>query len=588
MKNLKRMGHYLANYKKQFSFMALLMIIIVTMTTLSPYVEGMITSSLLQDVENIKNNVAGAQIQYDVVWEFLSWLLVIYVSGTTARIIMQLMLSTTVQSVIKDLRQDVKEKMMFLPISYYDKQTVGEVMSTISTDVEVVSVALQQAIYQAVYSFLMISLAIVMMLLIDWKLALIGVSIIPLGMIISRIIVKVSQKLFVKQQNSLAKLQSVTQEKLTGFNEIMLYNYQENAKEEFNEANQDLCESGFKAGFISGLMSPSIIFLTYMSIGLTVYFGMISVVEGALLVGALQAMIRYIWQITQPLMSITQLSATIQASFAAMERIFNYLDEPNQTADVDNPTSVIDTFEGNVTFEDVNFGYGDTPILKGVDMDIKPGELVAIVGPTGAGKTTIINLLMRFYDVNSGSIKIDGVDIKDMKRDELRQLFGLVLQDTWLFGGSIRDNIRYGLDKASDEMIEEAAKEANVHHFITTLSEGYDMILNEESSNISNGEKQLLTIARVFLNDPKILILDEATSSIDTRLDKRIQEAMAKLMEGRTSFVIAHRLSTIKNADKILVVKDGNIIEQGNHDSLMSDNGFYADLYNSQFDEVEV
>ena len=314
--------------------------------------------------------------------------------------------------------------------------------------------------------------------------------------------------------------------------------------------------------------------------------GVIKVTEGVLVVGALQAFVRYIWQVNQPLSQVTQLAPTIQSAMASLNRITEYLDEPDDVVDVSNPIT-LENYEGSVSFDHIHFGYDENPIIKDVSVDIKPGELVAIVGPTGAGKTTIINLLMRFYDVDSGAIRIDGIDIRDMKRDDLRSLFGMVLQDTWLFSGKIKDNIRYGKPGASDEEVIEAAKQANVHHFITTLPNGYDMILNEESSNISNGEKQLITIARALLSDPKILILDEATSSVDTRLDALIQEALKTLMKGRTSFVIAHRLSTIRNADKILVMRDGNIIETGNHDELMVQNGFYADLYNSQFDEEE-
>lgn len=580
-KSLKRLWLYLKPYKVKVIISFVLMVITVAMIALSPLVEGFVTTQLLSDVKDMNAGLID-HVQFDIIFRLLVILLIIYLTNTVSKLIMQYLMSDAIQSAAFDLRQDVKYKMNVLPISYYDKHTAGDLMSRVSTDVEVISNALQQSFATIIQSILMLVIAISMMFHIDFKMALIGFSILPLSFIASRFIIQKSQVLFNETQDSLANLNSVVQEKFTGFNEIKLYNYQAEAYEDFYDAAYKLSEVGFKANFISGLMGPTVSTLTYLAIALSIFIGSKNVMLGVLTIGNLQAFIRYIWQVNQPLSQMTQLSTAIQASFSAMGRVFDFLDEDERPSDLLEPVT-IEEFEGAVEFDDVSFGYDENLVLKNLSVSIDPGQMVAIVGPTGAGKTTIINLLMRFYDVKSGSIKIDGVDIRDMRRDDLRSLFGMVLQDTWLFSGKIKDNIAYGKQDATMPEIIEAAKKANVHHFIKTLPDGYNMVLNEESSNISNGEKQLLTIARAILSDPKILILDEATSSVDTRLDAMIQEAMANLMQGRTSFVIAHRLTTIQNADLILVVKDGNIIEKGNHESLLSEDGFYADLYNSQF-----
>lgn len=576
MNSYKKLWRFLKPYKLKMFAAIFFLFVAALLTAVAPYIEGMVTTRLQIDVTN------GTGVQFDIIIKIIIILFIIYVVNATSRLLMQYFISDAIQSSVYDMRMAVKEKMERLPIRYFDANSTGDLMSRMSTDIEALSGALQQSFSQIIMAVLGIIFAIGFMFYIDVTMALIGVSILPLSFIVSKVIMSKSQGLFTKQQEVLGNMFSVVQEKFSGFNEIKLYNYQENAKEDFRVANDDLCETAFKANFISGLMTPSVSLITYIVIAISIYMGTIRIIEGVMLVGALQSFIRYIWQVNQPLSQITQLSPTIQASIAAIDRVFEYLEEADDVYDIDDSVK-IENFEGSVSFNDVSFGYGTQPIIKNLSVDINPGEMVAIVGPTGAGKTTLINLLMRFYDVNDGSIKIDGVDIRHMKRDDLRALFGMVLQDTWLFSGKIKENIAYGKSDASDADIIDAAKRTNVHHFITTLPNGYDMELNEESSNISNGEKQLITIARALLSDPKILILDEATSSVDTRLDAMIQEAMAELMKGRTSFVIAHRLSTIKNADKILVVKDGNIIEMGTHDDLMSKNGFYADLYNSQF-----
>lgn len=586
MKTFKKMWSFLKPYRVKIVTAMGLLVLAAVLTAAAPYIEGLMTSQLQRDVQDMNAGVAGAHIQIDVILKIIAILFVIYLVNTSSRIALQYLISDSIQAAIYDMRMAVKEKMTTLPIRYFDQHSAGDLMSRMSTDMEAISGALQQSFSQVMMSLLNIVFAVIMMFILDTKMALVGITIIPLSIILYRFITKRTQKLFNLQQESLGQLNSVIQEKFTGFNEIKLYNYQENAIEDFSVANNTLCENGFKANFTAGLISPAVSMITYIVIAIVVFMGVINVMEGVIVVGALQAFIRYIWQVNQPLVQITNLSGTIQSSIAAMNRIFDYLEEPDDVYDVVEPTDITN-YKGAVSFKDVNFGYNEVPVIQDFSVDIKPGEMVAIVGPTGAGKTTIINLLMRFYDVNSGAILIDGVDIRNIRRDDLRSLFGMVLQDTWLFSGMIKENIAYGKPGASDEEIINAAKRTNVHHFITTLPDGYDMVLNEESSNISNGEKQLITIARALLSDPSILILDEATSSVDTRLDAMIQEAMATLMKGRTSFVIAHRLSTIRNADKILVMRDGNIIEMGNHDDLMDQNGFYADLYNSQFEDYE-
>ena len=425
-----------------------------------------------------------------------------------------------------------------------------------------------------------------MMFSIQWKMALASMLIIIGSVVISKMIVKKSQPLFEKQQNSLGSLSGVVQESFTGFNEIKLFGKQEDALADFMAANSELCQNGFKAQFISGLMSPLVSFITYVGIGCIAIMGALYALSGVIAVGQLQAFIRYIWQVNQPLSQMTQLSSALQSSAAAVHRVFEFLNEEEEPED-ERCQAAPEHVEGNVTFENVHFSYTpEKPLLQGLNARVESGQMVAIVGPTGVGKTTLINLLMRFYDVTGGAILIDGIDIRHMKRKDLRSKFGMVLQDTWLFKGTIRDNIAYGKDDATDADVIRAAKIANVHHFIKTLPEGYDMILNEESSNISQGEKQLLTIARAVLCDPPILILDEATSSVDTRLEHMLQDAMQNIMKGRTSFVIAHRLSTIRNADLILVMRDGNIVEQGTHEELLVKKGYYEQLYHAQFAEV--
>ena len=454
-----------------------------------------------------------------------------------------------------------------------------------TNDIDTISNALQQTLTQVLSGVLSVSLALVMMMRINVMMAFVAVMIIPLMLLITRFIVKRSQKRFSAQQKALGKLNGTITEMYTGFNEILLYNKQEASIQQFRKINEELCGNAFLAQFMSSIISPIVSLVTYLTLGTIAVMGTMFAIQGIIQVGELQAFVRYIWQVNDPLSRISNLSAQIQSAFAAMGRVFEVL---NEEEEIKESSRVTDTsaIRGSVTFDHVNFGYHEETIIHDFSVHVKPGQMVAIVGPTGAGKTTLINLLMRFYDVKSGCIAIDGVDIRDMKRDDLRSIFGMVLQDTWLFSGTIYDNIRYGrLDARKDEVIE-AAKQANVHHFIRTLPDGYNSMLNEEANNISQGEKQLLTIARAMLKDPRILILDEATSSVDTRLEKMLQDAMHTVMQGRTSFVIAHRLSTIRSADLILVIREGNIVEQGTHEELMKKKGFYEQLYQAQFADM--
>ena len=585
--SISKIAPFVKTYK--FSFISAIIFIISAafFNAVAPMTEGLITTQLIKDAANIGKGIEGAAVNFNYITKVLGFLAGIYVSSTISTYIASFLLTNAIQNTMRDLRNAIQDKIRKLPISYFDSNSYGDVLSRITNDVDTISNAMQQSFIQIVNSILSVFLAVIMMFRINTKMALLAILIIPLSYLVSKFIVGKSQKLFSRQQRALGKLNGTVQEMYTGFNEIKLYGKQNEAIEEFENINQQLCNTGFKAQFISSIMSPMISLISYLGIAAIGVIGGIYAISGVITVGNLQAFIRYIWQINQPLSQVTQLSSTIQSAFAAIERVSEILNEEEEIPDPENSVK-IENPRGDVTFEHVKFGYSDDkPLIKDLSAEIKSGQMVAIVGPTGAGKTTLINLLMRFYDVKGGAIKIDGVDIRDMKREDLRSMFGMVLQDTWLYKGTIYDNIEYGRFGATKEEIIEAAKIANVHHFIKTLPDGYNMILNEEASNISQGEKQLLTIARAIISDPAILILDEATSSVDTRLELLLQNAMRNIMKGRTSFVIAHRLSTIRNADLILVINEGNIIEQGNHEELMKKGGFYEKLYNSQFGNKE-
>lgn len=571
---------YLAKYKIKIILAVLLIIISACFVALSPNFEGMITTQLFSDV------AAKRSVNFARIYEIIVILVFIYAGGALSNCAYQFLLTDAIQGAMVDLRKEVQGKIARLPIAYFDKNSLGDTLSRASNDVDTISNALQQSFAQILNAVLGIGLAIFMMVKIQSLMAVISFVIIAVSVIISKVITKKSQPLFEKQQAALGRLNGIVQEKFTGFNEIKLFGKQEDAIKEFTNANGELCESGFKAQFISGLMNPLVAFITYIGIGAVVIWGAFYAIAGVITVGQLQAFIRYTWQISQPMSQITQLAGAIQSSIAAVHRVFNFLNEEEELEELEAIKDKKNIY-GNVSFENVEFSYTkDKTLIHDLNFNVKSGQMVAIVGPTGVGKTTLINLLMRFYDVTGGDIKIDGIDIRNMRRDDLRAKFGMVLQDTWLFSGTIKENIAYGKENASEEQVIRAAKVANVHHFITTLPGGYNMILNEEASNISQGEKQLLTIARSVLCDPPILILDEATSSVDTRLEQKLQNAMQNIMKGRTSFVIAHRLSTIKNADLILVMNDGNIVEQGTHEELLAKNGYYEQLYNAQFSSL--
>ncbi|WP_315167302.1 ABC transporter ATP-binding protein [Metaclostridioides mangenotii] len=590
---MKKVKHFGSTYKKispfikpyRFSFLVAIFFVITSaiLNSIDPRIEGMITTQLAKDAINIYKGVEGASVNFTYILRIMGILAAIYLLKAILNYGAGCLLANAIQSSIRDLRTAVESKIRRLPISYFDKNSLGDVLSRVSNDIDTISNAFQQSFIQIVNGILVFSLAIGMMFTINVKMALFTLLIIPLSYFISRFIVKKSQTQFNDQQDALGVLNGKVQEMYTGFNEIKLYGKEEDVIEEFKEANNNLRNYGFKAQFISSLMNPLISLLTYFGIVAVSFVGSLNVISGSLSIGNLQAFIRYIWQINQPLSQVTQLSTIIQSAYSAINRVLEILEEEEMTEDTQTNEDV-SKLQGNVSFEHVQFGYKDDNLLiTDLNAEVKSGQMVAIVGPTGAGKTTLINLLMRFYDVKGGAIKIDGIDIRDLPREDLRSLFGMVLQDTWLFSGSIYENIEYGRFGATKEEIVEAAKRANVHHFIKTLPDGYNMLINEEGSNISIGEKQLLTIARAFLSNPSILILDEATSSVDTRLEIMLQEAMKNIMKGRTSFVIAHRLSTIRNADLILVMNQGSIIEQGTHDELIAKGGFYENLYNSQF-----
>jgi len=582
---MKKLYPYIKPYLKFFIASILLLIIYSGFLAAAPMIEGLITTRLKDDVVNIANNVPGAAISFSYIVGILKILLVIYIGNIACNFLSQYLLTIGIQNSMRDLRNEVQKKITRLPISYFDTRTVGDILSIISNDIETISNALQQTLSRVFSAVLSISLAAILMFYIHPTMASIAILILPGSLFIMRFIMKRSSLTFRNQQRALGTLNGYIQERYTGLTEIKLYGKQEESIEQFKKINSNLCENGFKAQFVSGLMSPLISFITYIAMVAVIFVGTTFVISGAITIGQLQAFIRYMWQLNEPLEQVTQLSSSIQSAIAASGRVFDFLEAGEEVPERANPCSIQD-LRGNVTFENVSFGYTkDHILIKDFNVAVKSGQMVAIVGPTGAGKTTLINLLMRFYDVTSGAIKVDGVNIKDMRRDDLRSIFGMVLQDTWLFNGSIADNIGYGNDHATREDIVNAAKIANVNHFIKTQPDGYDMILNEESSNVSAGEKQLLTIARAFLADPAILILDEATSSVDTRLELMLQTAMKNIMKGRTSFVIAHRLSTIRNADLILVMNNGTIVEQGTHDELILKKGFYENLYMSQFQQ---
>lgn len=528
------------------------------------------------------NGVAGAGINTSYIAVILTIYLLRGLFYELGSYYSNYFMTNAVQSMIQDLRNEMSEKINRIPVSYFDKHQFGDLLGRFTSDVETVSNALQQSFLQIVNAVFTIIFVMGMVLYLNLQLAIIVILSIPVTYFGAKTILNRSQPYFKQQAAILGRMNGFVQENLTGFNVLKLYGREENSQQEFAAITDELQQVGFKASFISGLMMPALHIVSDLTYLIVAVLGGLQVIAGRLTIGNMQAFVQYVWQVSQPIQNITQLAGQMQSAKSSLDRVFEVLDEQEevQTAEVKD----LAPLTGQVSFKNVDFQYVENkPLIRNFNLDVEPGEMVAIVGPTGAGKTTLINLLMRFYDVTAGAILVDGQDIRDLSRQDYRRQFGMVLQDAWLYEGSIKENLRFGNLEATDEEIVEAAKAANVDHFIRTLPGGYNMEMNQESSNISLGQKQLLTIARALLADPKILILDEATSSVDTRLELLIQKAMKRLMKGRTSFVIAHRLSTIQEADKILVLKDGQIIEQGNHESLLAAKGFYYDLYQSQF-----
>lgn len=526
-------------------------------------------------------------IDFDKIGGILLLLLGIYALSSCLSFIQGLIMTGISQKLCYRFRKEISEKINRMPLEYFESRTVGEVLSRITNDVDTLGQSLNQSITQLITSVTTIIGILIMMLSISPVMTLIALVILPVSGGLIGIVVKFSQKYFVAQQNYLGKINGQVEEVYSGHNIVKVFNREEEVLREFNETNALLYQSGWKSQFLSGMMQPIMMFVGNLGYVAVAVSGSLLAIRGTIEVGDIQAFIQYVRNFTQPITQVAQVSNMLQSMAAAAERVFEFLNEEEEDVNARNPVH-LDRIEGTVNFEHVKFGYQpDKIIIHDFCSDVKPGQMVAIVGPTGAGKTTMVKLLMRFYDVNGGCIKVDGHDIREFNRSELRESFGMVLQDTWLFKGTIMENIRYGRLDATDEEVIAAAKAAHAHHFIQTLPGGYQMELNEDASNVSGGQKQLLTIARAILADNRILILDEATSSVDTRTEARIQKAMNNLMKGRTSFVIAHRLSTIRDADLILVMKDGDIVEQGNHEQLLAENGFYAELYNSQFEKAE-
>lgn len=577
-----RAWDYLKHYRSAVFLSLFYTVFAAVMNVLEPYVLGLIMTEITQNVSQMMQGVPGAGINYRFI---LIWLVIYFFRGflwQTTTYGSNYYITEAVQGAMHDIRRDLNAKLNKLPVSYIDGHPFGDLLGRLTNDVESVSNALQQSILQAINAVLSILLVIVMMLILNPLLGTIIFISMPISYFVAQTILKKSQPYFKRQAKILGEMNGYIQENFSGFNVIKLYGREDNARDEFQRITDDLEKTGFKAGFISSLMVPFVSVVSHITYLLLAFFGGQMVMAGKLTIGNLQAFVQYVWQVNQPIQTITQLSGPLQSAKAALDRIFEILDEEEEVAE--DTQHLTQALTGHVQFENVSFAYNpEQPLIQDFNVEVQPGEMVAIVGPTGAGKTTMINLLMRFYDVTNGAIKVDGIDIRDLPRQEYRQQFGMVLQDAWLYEATIKENLRFGNLDATDEEIVEAAKAANVDHFIRTLPGGYDMLMNQESSNISLGQKQLLTIARALLSNPKILILDEATSSVDTRLEQLIQKAMARLMKGRTSFVIAHRLSTIQEADRILVMKDGQIIEQGTHHSLLEQKGFYYDLYQSQF-----
>lgn len=580
---LKRLIKYLNHYKKSIILVFVAAILSALFSIVSPKILGQATTKIFEGVMLKVKGVPGGGIDFNAIGTILILLIVLYVISSIFNYMQQYIIAGVAQKTVYDMRRDVYDKLNKLPLKFFDRHTHGEILSRVTNDIDNISSTLQQSMTQLITSIVTIVGVIIMMLTISPLMTLVTVITLPLGVLFVKPIISRSQSYFIKQQQSIGELNGHVEEMYTGHEIIKGFNREQEAISDFIVINDRLYENAWRAQFISGIMMPVMNFVSNIGYVLVAVIGGILVTRGRIQIGDIQAFIQYTKQFSQPISQTANIANIIQSTVASAERVFELLDEEELIPDIED-NRALDNPKGRVTFDHVKFGYREDKVLiKDMNLEVNSGQMVAIVGPTGAGKTTLINLLLRFYELNGGKILIDDIDITNMKRSDLRSMFGMVLQDTWLFKGSIKENIAYGKEDATDEQIIQVAKAANAHHFITTLPKGYDTIINEEGSNISQGQKQLLTIARAMISNPKILILDEATSSVDTRTELNIQKAMSKMMEGRTSFVIAHRLSTIKDADIILVMKDGDVIEKGNHNELLAKGGFYADLYNSQF-----
>ncbi|HBF4440517.1 TPA: ABC transporter ATP-binding protein [Clostridioides difficile] len=583
---MRKLIAYLSKFKISIILVIVFAIGSASFSIVGPKILGKATTKIF---EGLVSKVSGGNvgIDFNAIGKILTFLLCLYLISALFSFIQGFIMSGISQKVSYNLRKEISAKLDRLPMKYFDTKTHGEILSRITNDIDTLNQSLNQSMTQLITSVTTMIGVLIMMLSISGIMTLVAVLILPISMFVISRIIKKSQKYFRYQQEYLGNVNGQVEETYSGQTIVKAFNREDEVIEEFDKLNDSLYNSAWKSQFLSGIMQPLMMFIGNLGYVMVSILGGWLAIKKTIEVGDIQSFIQYVRNFTQPMTQIAQVANLLQSTAAASERVFEFLEEEEEDQIVENAVS-IDGLEGKIDFENVNFGYNpNKTIINDFSVNVKPGQKVAIVGPTGAGKTTIVKLLMRFYDVNSGSILIDGHNIKDFNRSELREMFGMVLQDTWLFNGSIMENIRYGKLNATDEEVIEAAKSAHVHRFIKTLPDGYKMKLNEEASNVSQGQKQLLTIARAILADPKILILDEATSSVDTRTEVLIQKAMDNLMEGRTSFVIAHRLSTIRDADMILVMNEGDIVEQGNHEELLKKGGFYANLYNSQFEEDE-